>query len=149
MKIIFTTFAIMNLVGAFVVSFSRNNFDLVRPNLVNKKPYRKIHFDSTNSMVDEQNDVDSILTNRILEHAVKKKIFTEVANDSDLLQTFDNFNPLYIVVLIVSSIYSSDIKYNNKIEKLQKINPKPIYRILDFTMLVIVITLMKNVKNAI
>jgi hypothetical protein len=115
-------------------------------------PSRKTNFDWTNSV--KQNDVDSILTKRIVEHTIKKKIFTEVANDSDLLQTFDNFtlehiNPLYMVVLIVSSIYSSNIKYNNKIVKLQKNNPKPIYRILDFTMLVIVITLMKNVKNAI
>ena len=127
---------------------------------------RKIPIDWTHSMVSE-NDADTIITTRIIEHAVKKKIFTEVANDSDILQTVDTFklisiadefkvtaslehlNPLYIIVLFLSCIYSSDIKYNNKIEKLQKTNPKPIYRWLDFTMLVIVITLMKNVKNAI
>ena len=145
---IFTTFIIINTAHAFRI------------------PIRKIPIEWTHSMVSE-NDADTIITTCIIEHAVKKKIFTEVANDSDILQTFDTFklisiadefkvsaslenlNSLYIVVLIVSSIYSSNIKYNNKIEKLQKTNPKPIYRWLDFTMLVIVITLMKNVKNAI
>ena len=129
MKTIFTIFIIMNSVIAF--------------RMLNRKNHSLINF-----MVTE-NDADTIITTRIIEHAVKKKIFTEVANDSDILQTFDTFNPLYIAVLIVSSVYSSDIKYNDKIEKLQKKNPKPIYRWLDFTMLVIVITLMKNVKNAI
>ncbi len=129
MKTIFTIFIIMNSVIAF--------------RMLNRKNHSLINF-----MVTE-NDADTIITTRIIEHAVKKKIFTEVANDSDILQTFDTFNPLYIAVLIVSSVYSSDIKYNDKIEKLQKKNPKPIYRWLDFTMLVIVLTLMKNVKNAI
>ena len=135
MKTIITTFIIMNTVGAFVkqCAFRTHN--------------QKIH-SLINFMVTE-NDADTIITTRIIEHSVKKKIFTEVVNDSDILQTFDTFNPLYISVLIVSSIYSSDIKYNNKIEKLQRTNPKPIYRWLDFTMLVIVISLMKNVKNAI
>ena len=135
MKTIITIFLIMNTVGAFIQqgAFRTHN--------------RNIH-PLINFMVTE-NDADTIITTRIIEHSVKKKIFTEVANDSDFLQTFDTFNPLYIAVLIVSSIYSSDIKYDNKIEKLQKTNPKPIYRWLDFTMLVIVITLMKNVKNAI
>ncbi len=127
---IFTTFIIINTAHAFRI------------------PTRKIPIEWTHYMVSE-NDADTKITTCIIEHAVKKKIFAEVANDSDILQTFDTFNPLYIFVLIVSSIYSSDIKYNNKIEKLQKTNPKPIYRWLDFTMLVIVITLMKNVKNAI
>lgn len=148
MRILFTIFVITNTVGAFRV------------------PVRKNHFSLTNFMETEIN-ADTIITTRILDHAVKRKIFSEVANDSDILQTFDtfklinvaddfkitasleHFNPLYVIVLIVSSIYSSDIKYNNKIMKLQKKNPKPIYRWLDFTMLVIVITLMKNVKNAI
>ena len=129
MKTIITIFLIMNTVGAF--------------RMHNRKIYSLINFMIT------ENDADTIITTRIIEHSVKKKIFTEVANDGDILQTFDTFNPLYIAVLIVSSIYSSDIKYNNKIEKLQRTNPKPIYRWLDFTMLVIVITLMKNVKNAI
>ena len=120
----------MNTVGAFRI------------------PNRKIHFSLSNFMENEI-DADTIITTRILEHAVKKKIFTEVANDGDILQTFDSFNPLYVVVLIVSSIYSSNLKYNNKIMKLQQKNPKPIYKWLDFTMLVIVITFMKNVKNAI
>ena len=140
MKNIFTIFVIMNTVGAFV----KQNYLTAKPLGFFRIHNRKIH-SLTNFMVTD-NDDD---TKRIIEHAVKKKIFTEVANDSDILQTFDTFNPLYIAVLIVSSIYSSDIKYNNKIEKLQKTNPKPIYRWLDFTMLVIVITLMKNVKNAI
>ena len=145
---IFTTFFIINTIHAFRI------------------PIRRNHIEWTHSMVSD-NDADTIITTRIIEHAVKKKIFSEVANDSDILQTFDTFklisiadefkvtasiehlNPLYIIVLFLSCIYSSDIKYNNKIEKLQKKNPKPIYRWLDFTMLVIVITLMKNVKNAI
>ena len=143
MKTIFTTFVIMNTVGAFV----KQNYLTAKPLGFFRIQNRKIH-SLTNFMVTE-NDADTIITTRIIEHAVKKTIFTEVANDSDILQTFDTFNPLYIAVLIVSSIYSSDIKYNDKIEKLQKKNPKPIYRWLDFTMLVIVITLMKNVKNAI
>lgn len=130
MKNIFTIFVIMNTVGAFV----KQNYLTAKPLGFFRIHNRKIH-SLTNFMVTD-NDDD---TKRIIEHAVKKKIFTEVANDSDILQTFDSFNPLYIAVLIVSSIYYSDIKYNDKIEKLQKINPKPIYRWLDF----------KNVKNAI
>ena len=136
--IYYKIFVVMNTVGVFVVSFNQaNQMDAFRI-------YKQNHFSIT-----PEHDADTIITKRIMEHAIKKKIFTEVANDSDILQTFDTFNPLYIVVLIVSSIYSSDIKYNDKIEKLQKTNPKPIYKWLDFTMLVIVITLMKNVKNAI
>jgi hypothetical protein len=101
MKILFTIFVIMNTASAFRI------------------PVRKNHFSLTNFMETEIN-ADTIITTRILDHAVKRKIFSEVANDGDILQTFDSFNPLYVVVLIVSSIYSSDIKYNNKIMKLQK-----------------------------
>lgn len=144
MKTIFTTFVIMNTVGAFV----KQNYLTAKPLGTFRIQNRNIHFTVTNFMVTE-NDADTIITTRIIEHAVKKKIVTEVTNDSDILQSFDTLNPLYIVELIVSSICSSDIKYNDKIEKLQKTNPKPIYRWLDFTMLVMVITLMKNVKNAI
>ena len=56
MRILFTTFILMNTVGAFRI------------------PNRKIHFSLSNFMENEI-DADTIITTRILEHAVKKKNF--------------------------------------------------------------------------
>ena len=60
---IFTTFIIINTAHAFRI------------------PIRKIPIEWTHSMVSE-NDADTIITTCIIEHSVKKKIFTEVAKYS-------------------------------------------------------------------
>lgn len=91
-----------------------------------------------------------IMTKFLVGYSIRKKIFDEVANDGDMIKTFDSFNPLYLFVLFVSSIFSlSDMRHSKKIPVLQTKVSNPIYRWVDAFLLIVVITLMKNVKNAI
>ena len=93
---------------------------------------------------------DIILTNHILSQVLKKKIFTEIASDSCILQTFDCFNPFSITILIISTFSSlSNMKHDTKLMTFRRQNPKIIYQCLDFLLLVVVIVLSRNVKNAI
>ena len=93
---------------------------------------------------------DVILTNHILSQVLKKKIFTEIASDSCILQIFDCFNPLSITILIISTFSSlTNMKHDTKLMTFRRKNPKIIYRCLDFLLLVVVIVLSRNVKNAI
>lgn len=92
--------------------------------------------------------LDDYVTTYIITHNLKHKIFIELANQSDMLQTFDSFNPLYIILLLCSAFSFDDTK-RHKINKLRKNNPKSLYRWVDISIIVIIITLMRNVKNAI
>ena len=40
----------------------------------------------------------------IIGYSIRKKIFDEVANNDDIIKTFDNFNPLYVVLLVTSMV---------------------------------------------
>ena len=92
----------------------------------------------------------NIMTKFIVGYSIRRKIFDEVANNDDMIKTIDNFNPLYVFLLLVSSVSAvSDMKYKKRIPKLQIETKNPIYRWVDGILLIIVITLMKNVKNAI
>ena len=94
--------------------------------------------------------LDVIASCYIVCNAFKKKIIIEVVNDSFMLQTFDNLHPLYILILMISSTFSlNSSKYNKKIDKLHNKNTRQIYRWVDFSIIVSIIILMKNVKNAI
>jgi hypothetical protein len=67
-----------------------------------------------------------------------------------MLQTFDNFKPMDVFIIMIGSTLSfNNSKYNTKIAKLQINKPRKIYRWIDFSVIVIMIILMKNVKNAI
>jgi uncharacterized protein YggT (Ycf19 family) len=94
--------------------------------------------------------LDVIASCYIVSNAFKKKIIIEVVNDSFMLQTLDNLHPLYILILMISSTFSlNSSKYNKKIDKLRNKNTRQIYRWVDFSIIVSIIILMKNVKNAI
>lgn len=92
--------------------------------------------------------LDIIVSGYIICNLLKNKIVLEVLNDSFMLQTFDNFN-LMDVFIIGSTLSLNNSKYNSKIAKLQINKPRKIYRWIDFSVIVIMIILMKNVKNAI
>jgi hypothetical protein len=86
----------------------------------------------------------------IVSNAFKKKIIIEVVNDSFMLQTLDNLQPMYILILIISSTFSlNSSKYDRKIDKLQNNDTREISRWIEFSLIVSMIILMKNVKNAI
>ena len=106
----------------------------------NKIRYHSIEYVST---------LDIIASTYIICNALKKKIVVEVVNDSFMLQTFDNLQPLYVLILMISSTFSLNRKYDTKIERLQIKKPRNIYRWIDFSIIVMIIVLMRNVKNAI
>jgi hypothetical protein len=92
---------------------------------------------------------DVILTNHILSQVLKKKIFTEIASDSCILQIFDCFNPFSMTILIITTFSSLTNMNDTKLMTFRRKNPKIVYRCLDFLLLVVVIVLSRNVKNAI
>jgi hypothetical protein len=94
--------------------------------------------------------LDIIVSGYIICNLLKNKIILEVLNDSFMLQTFDNFKPMDVFIIMIGSTLSfNNSKYNTKIAKLQINKPRKIYRWIDFSVIVIMIILMKNVKNAI
>lgn len=94
--------------------------------------------------------LDIIVSGYIICNLLKNKIVLEVLNDSFMLQTFDKFNPMDVFIIMIGSTLSlNNSKYNTKIAKLQMNKPRKIYRWVDFSVIVIMIILMKNVKNAI
>jgi hypothetical protein len=94
--------------------------------------------------------LDIIVSGYIICNLLKNKIILEVLNDSFMLQTFDNFKPMDVFIIMIGSTLSfNNSKYNTKIARLQINKPRKIYRWIDFSVIVIMIILMKNVKNAI
>ena len=104
-----------------------------------------------NKEILSETPMTNIMTKFIVGYSIRKKIFDEVANNDDMIKTIDHFNPLYVFLLLMSSVSAvSDMRYRNRIPKLQIETKNPtIYRWVDGILLIIVITLMKNVKNAI
>ena len=101
-------------------------------------------------VIERDSAITTIVKKSIIGHSIRKKIFDEVADNGEILKTFDSFNPLYIFVLITSSLLSlNDRRQSKKILILQSQVSNPIKRYVDAFVLVLVIILMRNVKNAI
>jgi hypothetical protein len=108
------------------------------------------HTKETNVPTKRNQSPDVILTNHILSQVLKKKIFTEIASDSCILQILDCFSPFSVTILVMSTFFSlTNVKHDTKLMTFRRKNPKIIYRCFDFLLLVVVIVLSRNVKNAI
>lgn len=117
---------------------------------MNAVPTIVVNIEENEKRIQPKTPMTNIMTKFIVGYSIRKKIFDEVANDGDMIKTFDSFNPLYLLVLFVSSVFSlNDMRHSKKIPVLQTKTSNPIYRWVDALLLIIVITLMKNVKNAI
>lgn len=119
-------------------------------NIIHSIHFRSGHTTLIQDKIYHKNELNTIMKSHILSQKLKRKIFLEVANGNDILQSFDTFNPLYTIILIVSSILSfNDIKRNRQMLKIQSKSTNLKYRWFDFCLLVVVLTLMRNVQNAI